>query len=353
MRYFSVCSGIEAASVAWKPLGWQPVAFAEIEKFPSLVLKHHYPNVPNIGDMRNALKKELHADFDLLVGGTPCQSFSIAGDRTGLDDPRGALALVFCKIAAKYRPRWVVWENVPGALTAEGGEAFASITQALAQLGYHLAYRVLDAQYVRVDGYPRALPQRRRRVFLVGCLGDATRASQVLFDRESVFGGSAPSRYPQEEVARRLQGSAGGSSLAFGGNDTSGPITVATARNAHGGPHGRLDFESETFIVDKTLAFHARQDPDFGEVTHPLDTDGTSIGIFTHGRVRRLTPLESERLQGFPDHYTNIPMTKVRKKIEVTEYPKDGPRYKAIGNSMAVPCMRWIGQRIQLVETLP
>src|SRR5688572_27874545 len=132
MRYLSVCSGIEAASVAWHPLGWTPLAFSEIEKFPSAVLAHHYPAVPNLGDMTR-FKEWDCAAFDLLVGGTPCQSFSVAGLRKGLDDPRGSLMLVYLAIADRYRPRWLVWENVPGVLSSDEGRAFGSLLGGLAE----------------------------------------------------------------------------------------------------------------------------------------------------------------------------------------------------------------------------
>ena len=162
MKYLSVCSGIEAATVAWHELGWEPIAFAEADKFPSRVLAHHYPDVPNLGDMTK-FKEWPDATFDVLVGGTPCQSFSVAGLRKGMDDPRGNLALTYLAIADRYRPQWVVWENVPGVLSSNGGRDFGSFVGALGKLGYGWAYRVLDAQYFGVA-------QRRRRVFVVGCL---------------------------------------------------------------------------------------------------------------------------------------------------------------------------------------
>ncbi len=222
MRYASVCSGIEAATVAWHPLGWEPVAFSEIEWFPSAVLKHHYPDVPNLGDMTRyrdwGLKR---GSAQLIVGGTPCQSFSVAGLRKGLDDPRGNLALVFLGLVDHLRPSWVVWENVPGVCSSTSGEPasappdrvgvghgeqvvdeceydetsdFGCFLAALAELGYGWAYRVLDAQYVRVDGFGRAVPQRRRRVFVVGYSGDWRRAAAVLFERESLSGHPPPRR---------------------------------------------------------------------------------------------------------------------------------------------------------------
>ena len=157
MKYGSICSGIEAASVAWSQLGWQCEFVSEIEPFPCAVLKHHHPNVPNYGDMTKHENWPKH-DIDVLVGGTPCQAFSVAGLRAGLADPRGNLTLVFLSIVEQYRPRWVVWENVPGVLS-DGTGAFGSFLGGLANIGYGFAYRVLDAQYF-------GLAQRRKRVFV-------------------------------------------------------------------------------------------------------------------------------------------------------------------------------------------
>ena len=186
MKYLSVCSGIEAASVAWRPLGWEAVGFSEIERFPNMVLEHHYPDVPNFGDM-NEHKEWPNTNPDVLVGGTPCQSFSVAGLRQGMADPRGNLALVYLAVAERQRPRWLVWENVPGVLSSHGGRDFGSFLGALAELGYGFAYRVLDAQYFGV-------PQRRRRVFVVGHLGDWRRAAEVLFEPQSMQGHPPPRR---------------------------------------------------------------------------------------------------------------------------------------------------------------
>ncbi len=187
MRYLSVCSGIEAASVAWHHLGWTPVGFSEIEPFPAAVLAHRFPNVPNYGDMTKYEQWPLQpGSIDVLVGGTPCQSFSVAGLRKGLEDPRGNLMLTYLAIAARLRPRWIVWENVPGVLSSNGGRDFGTFLGALGELRYGFAYRVLDAQYVRVGRWPRAVPQRRRRVFVVGCLGDGAAAAEVLALREGL-----------------------------------------------------------------------------------------------------------------------------------------------------------------------
>jgi DNA (cytosine-5)-methyltransferase 1 len=194
MRYLSLFSGIEAATVAWKPLGWKPLGFAEIAKFPSAVLKYHYPDVPNFGNVENFKEWPDLGTVDVVVGGSPCQSFSVAGLRKGMDDPRGNLALVYLGVANRYRPKWIVYENVPGLLSSNKGRDFGSFLGAMGELGYGWAYRVLDTQYVRVDGFGRAIPQRRRRVFVVGYLGDWRRAAAVLFDRESLLGNSPPRR---------------------------------------------------------------------------------------------------------------------------------------------------------------
>jgi DNA (cytosine-5)-methyltransferase 1 len=445
MRYLSVCSGIEAATVAWHPLGWSPVGFAEVERFPSEVLAHHYGSnlpgeplsrnpPPNFGDITK-FREWPDATVDVLVGGTPCQSFSVAGLRGGLADPRGNLALVYLAIAERYRPQWLVWENVPGVLSSGEGRDFGSFLGGLGELGYGFAYRVLDAQFCRVDGFGRAVPQRRRRVFVVGHLGDWRRAAAVLFDAASLRGDPAPRREAGAGIAvGTLAGTspgggwrvgadeaAAGQLVAFGGNNTSGPLDVATAVNAHGGPCGRMDFESETFVCAPSLtsnpygdhesregllvahalraegfdasedgtgrgtpivpiAFNSREDPavtrDISGAlgsSHPqaqaiaFDLRGRVGGsqfegphetaniraasggssrsyLATQWAVRRLTPLECERLQGFPDGYTAIP----RKNGPAA----DDPRYKALGNSMAVNCMRWIGLRIEAAERI-
>jgi DNA (cytosine-5)-methyltransferase 1 len=220
MRYGSVCSGIEAATSAWHSLGWTPQWFSEIEPFPSAVLAHHYPNVPNMGDMTKFKEWKLDDStaIDVLVGGTPCQSFSVAGLRKGLDDPRGNLMLTYLAIARKYRPKWLVWENVPGVLSSAGGEDFASLLRGMGELGYGFAYRVLDAQYFGVA-------QRRRRVFVVGCLGDWRAAAAVLFERHSLSGHPAPSRkarqsppgFFESSLAQYRQADVGGTLKASGG----------------------------------------------------------------------------------------------------------------------------------------
>ena len=451
-QYGSVCSGIEAATVAWHSLGWRAAWFAEIEPFPSAVLAYRWPEVPNLGDMTKLARQVLAGSIaapDVLVGGTPCQAFSVAGMRAGLDDPRGQLTIKYVELADAVdhvRPAGdecvIVWENVPGVLS-DKGNAFGCFLGALVGESDALqpsggkwtdagcvygpkrtaAWRVLDAQYF-------GLAQRRRRVFVVASARKGFDPAAVLFEPEGVRRDTAPRRGEGQDIACTLDartegggfpgtdGATGGHVVAppawpkvFGGNNTSGPIDVAPARNACASASGRMDFESEAFIV------HGTQDPcvstdtafalgrnNGGENavfaiqagalrTNPLSgPDGVgvqadhaytlearaevqAVAVALRGReggataelgddlagtlrasagggdkahalissaVRRLTPVECERLQGFPDDYTLIPW---RNKPAV-ECP-DGPRYKAIGNSKAVPVVRWIGRRIK------
>ncbi|ECZ6746343.1 Dam family site-specific DNA-(adenine-N6)-methyltransferase [Salmonella enterica] len=471
MRYGSVCSGIEAASVAWESLGWQPAWFAEIEAFPSAVLAHHWPDVTNLGDM-TGIAAAVHAGDveapDVLVGGTPCQAFSIAGLRYGLADKRGQLSLSYVELANaiddKRRERGeeeaiTVWENVPGVLSSKDN-AFGCFIGALAGESCELqpaggkwpnagcvygpsrivSWRVLDAQFFGVA-------QRRRRVFVVASARKEFNPAEVLFEFDSMRRDTPPRREPQTTVTTDTgSGVEGGSHwdnpanphptlnqsnniggigasnqevfsqrgamlvsgnysdisrtllakendstaedldtyiLAYGGGNTGGNIDVATACTAHG---VRMDFDTETFAV------HGTQDPDTNhELAHTLGrnhgqenaiitepytiairgreegstvevrNDGTANALLTPNggragmgvgavgwgmQVRRLTPVECERLQGFPDNHTLISW----RGKDAADCP-DGQRYKAIGNSMAVPVMRWIGERI--AEALP
>lgn len=442
MKYLSVCSGIEAASAAWMPLGWKPVAFSEIEPFPCSVLAHHHPDVPNWGDMTR-FEEWPDESIDLLCGGTPCQSFSVAGLRKGLADPRGNLMLTFGAIAAKYRPRWLVWENVPGVLSSNGGRDFGSFLGLLGELGYGFAYRVLDAQYVRVESHPRAVPQRRRRVFVVGHSGGLwQRAAAVLFERESLRGHPAPRRETREGVAgtlsARTQGGGGlGTDFELGGGLVShalrgegfdasedgtgrGTPLVPVGVTIHGTDPtvqkvasldevaqclrartpGNIDNSSTTVVMQpvsfaiqagalrtnplsgpdgigvqadhayklearaevQAVFLHANKGRPGGRqsahtemvsvkpLVETLTTDGhAQSAVFTPAmQVRRLTPTDAERLMGFPDGYTAIPW----RKKPASECP-DGPRYKSLGNSWAVNCARWIGERIEQVEGIP
>ena len=337
MRYGSVCSGVEAATAAWHPLGWTPQWFSEIDKFPSAVLSHHYPQVPNYGDMTQYKDWPTNGKpIDLLVGGTPCQSFSVAGLRKGLDDPRGNLMLTYLAMAEHLRPKWLVWENVPGVLSSNGGRDFGTFLTALGQIGYGFAYRVLDAQYFGVA-------QRRKRVFVVGYLGDWRRAAAVLFERESMSGHPAPSREAGQKAAPTVTQ---GAPFSRTGNErVEAEAVVAQCLTTRTG--SAYDPTTETLPI----AFGAQNSAHQGasvstEVTPTLDKSKTPA-VMNDLQVRRLTPTECERLQGFPDNFTQIPW-----RNKPAEDCPDAPRYKAMGNSMAVPVMRWIGERIQNVEEL-
>ena len=488
MKYGSVCSGIEAASVAWHDLGWEPQWFSEIEQFPSEVLKHRFPDVPNLGDMTQLTQNPTFNErsIDLLVGGTPCQSFSVAGLRKGLADPRGNLMLTFLALADAKKPKWIVWENVPGVLSSNGGRDFGTFLGALGELGYGFAFRTLNAEYFGV-------PQRRRRVFVVGYLGDWRVAAAVLFERESLQGNIKPSRKKREEVTANAQGSVGeaGDVSCVGGNIS--PTVTSKWKTGYGGPSGSNETGNMVYaptVIDRAafnqgenaqyeprieagetmsslvakgphavaqpIAFEPgkmqrlgygysdngtsptlRSEPGDNQlavaqpiaiqdvrpiekaqngrgwnddgtsytvdtkatqgvaqpivvdwrtaqvdqgITQTLKTDlakmsGPCIAVDTYNQtinehtsqtigssasdvnhygavlhsmaIRRLTPKECERLQGFPDDWTKVPY----RNKEADQCP-DGPRYKACGNSMAVPVMRWIGQRIQYVENL-
>lgn len=554
MKYISIFSGIEAATVAWQPLWWEPLAFSEIDPFPSTVLQHHYPNVPNLGDITKIDWRPYVGAADIVVGGSPCQSFSVAGKREGL---AGASGLMFEYIRAvrELRPRWFVWENVPGAFTSERGEAYRQLLSEMDALGYGLAWRVLDAQFFGVA-------QRRERVFLVGSLG-TMRCAEVLFERESLSWDHQSSRQKRQALTDEAQGCVGEADHDSGrltpgetqsrrvyptsgvyptlstreksgqnqesvftqfGDDIAGTLTarydsspcvdrganvvvderdkVFLCQTAQTGSNGKLvkqddvmntldrtnstavaalDFnptdarlryahddvsqtltaragtggnqvplvqvqplvfnpnagitekgggfalsedvtptlktdhnpavafasnqrdevrelevagalaaqpgiKQQTYIcradgqanamtsvnLAPTLTSHAKKDP---PLIYPAEDEPVTLQIhggkpgggkgaliqratlsthniqtpITGGRekrgltVRRLTPRECERLQGFPDDYTDIPY---RNK----EHAPDGPRYKALGNSMAVPVMRWIGERIRTVE---
>ena len=481
MKYLSVCSGIEAASKAWEPIGWEPVAFSEIEPFPSAVLKHHWPKVPNLGDMSKYEQWNIQSgSVDLLVGGTPCQSFSVAGLRQGLKDPRGNLMLTYLAIAERLKPRWLVWENVPGVLSSNGGKDFGSFLGALGELGYEWAYRVLDAQWFGVA-------QRRRRVFVVAHLGKGNLAAKVLFESESVRRDTAPSREARKGIATNVAPSLTASNDPSRSPQSSevtqqvNAVMQAIAERevcgclsdgAHmgGGLNGQDAYSGRIMAVANAIPIHDqatrnagkrgdKQDgkgnglgvgkpgdpcptltkgdkhavlyenhPNDSRVTGPHDvapscvsrygTGGGNVPLVQEGvdlynqaltgdvhcplrtagghgapaalvqeaiafepgiatregsdsrfvkelsptlrkemgdnqvavsdnrmAVRRLTPRECERLQGFPDDHTMIPW-----RNKPADQCPDGPRYKALGNSMAVPCMAWIGKRIDAVE---
>lgn len=477
LRYLSVCSGIEAATQAWHPLGWTCAGVSEIEPFPRAVLEHRLGavpvefdehqwregsnTIPLFGDFTK-IEKHHVGPIDLLVGGTPCQSFSVAGKRAGLDDPRGNLTLEFLALAKRLRPRWIVWENVPGVLSHDEGRTMGTFLRLVGECGFRWAYRVLDAQYVRVGRFGRAVPQRRRRVFLVGYSGaGGVDPHAVLFDRESLRGDPAPRREAGQRAAPTLAArTRGGGGLgadfdcdggliahdvastlnaAFGSKlgledqhinsgaplfvvhalrgegfdaseDGTGrgtpivPVAIqerAVSENPKAGPDGKgsrddgAAYTLEARSTAQAVAFAENSRAELrlcggdGQVSAQLTTGGGKAGqgtpcvafqergrsdgrtvehqvevayaltapngggraqernIVHDWRVRRLTPTECARLQGFPDDWCRIPW-----RGKPAEQCPDGPQYKAYGNSKAINVVTWIGERIAAVEAI-
>ena len=404
MRYISLFSGIEAASVAWGPLGFEPVAFSEIDPFPKAVLAHHYPGVPDLGDITKIDWSGYAGSADIVVGGSPCQSFSIAGTRAGLDGASG-LMWEYVRAVRELRPEWFVWENVPGALSSSHGEDFRCLLESMDELGYGLAWRVLDAQFFGVA-------QRRRRVFLVGHLGDQ-RAGEILFEPESLRWDTTSSREKRKTLTRRTEtrtGTPGGDCLTPWDTQSrrvyrsdgvyptldaradsspcadrgmnviafmpdNGPKVRSLAILKEISPTLKTDHNPAVYCasdsgtnsaigldIAPTLTVHDSRSASYVSLPKTLQvrsgkagggkgalvqddmsatlTCGVQQTLFPgNGSVRRLTPVECERLQGFPDDWTDIP-------YRGKPHAPDSARYKALGNSMAVPVMRWLGRRI-------
>lgn len=339
MRYISLFSGIEAATVAWEPLGWKPVCFAELDPFPCAVLEHRYPDVPNVGDVTKVNWKKFKGKCDVVVGGSPCQSFSVAGKREGLSGESG-LMFEYVRAVREVRPRWFLWENVPGALSSEGGEAFRQLLSEMDKLGYGLAWRVLDAQFFGVA-------QRRRRVFLVGRLG-ACPPVEVLFEPEGMRGDHPSSREKRQELAAAAERGASSAGFKFHQGAGAGNIGWESEQS----PTCTADWHNPAVCiavaVDPVICMaddNAKAAID-EDMCGSLKVGGSAPSI-AQGRmvVRRLTPKECERLQGFQDDWTKVPY-----RGKPAEECPDGPRYKAIGNSFAVPVVRWIGERIAMAD---
>jgi DNA (cytosine-5)-methyltransferase 1 len=373
--YGSVCSGIEAATVAWRDLGWRAAWFAEIDPFARAVLAHRYPEVRNLGDFTQITAGAAGA-VDLLVGGTPCQAFSLAGDRRGLADPRGNLTWEFLELVDRLRPRWLLFENVPGILSIDHGRTFGTFLRTLAKLGYGVSYRVLDAQYFGV-------PQRRRRVFVVGHLGNWQAAAAVLLERGCMRRNPAPRRKTEHASAADAAGSPGAPGggvtrrpIGFSCKDSGQGAAIDLAPTLRGMPHTashpNAGGQVAAVIFEARYARNGRGAPDV--LAPPLKAQSGTSGrgdgaplLATRATVRRLTARECERLQGFPDDFTLVPNYRQRLKGQevalVAEYlglpvatvarwgvTPDGPRYRALGNSIAVPCMKWIGARLDCVD---
>lgn len=434
MRYLSLFSGIEAATVAWKPLGWECVGFSEIEPYPCSLLAHHYPNIPNLGDVTKITEQQIKdlGDFDLVVFGSPCQDLSVAGARKGFQDgTRSNLfyeAMRVIDYARKHcNTRFALWENVPGAFSSNKGADFTAVVREMAGLsnldtpknGWGntgaavgenglLEWRVLDAQYF-------GLAQRRKRVFAILDTGDWANRPPILFEQESVRGNTPPSRETGQGIAADTQTGVGVQALPINTMTCQGrpsdngrmgdgigksidPSPTLSTRHHHAVAYGfdsrwynqtpkelcptltATDYKEAKGVISIAGNIIGRSPQNGGngngfdeEVCYTLTTadrhavafgiGGQDIGHCLRSNasradkpssttyvveiptsiIRRLTPTECERLQGFPDSYTQIPY-----RNKPTEQCPDSPRYKALGNSMAVPVMQWIGRRIDI-----
>jgi len=378
-KYLSLFSGIEAASVAWKDFGWSCVGVSEIDPFPCEVLKNRFPNVPNLGDITKITEEQLndlkhrHGGIDIVVGGSPCQSFSLAGKRLGLKDPRGNLMFEYCRVVRAVLPKYFIWENVIGALSSNGGKDFSSLIGEMVDIGYSLCWRVLDAQHFGV-------PQRRRRVFLVGSLGENNRAFDILFEQEGITRDLVSCRKARENNPHPVEGSIGNDSPQIAYNITFNDANGRRKDRPHGGCYINetntsnaitTGGVSDTRIVESVGEYYEHHQQD-SRIKGPKNIGSTVTAMYGTGggntplvlesqsemagiapsvnemrgsdavrltaKVRRLTPLECERLQGFPDNWTEISYRgKSKEKCPMSS------RYKALGNSMAVPVMRFIG----------
>ena len=400
MRYLSLFSGIEAATQAWQPLGWECVGVSEIEPFPCAVLAHHYPDVPNLGDVTKITEQQIKdlGQIDLVVFGSPCQNLSVAGNRKGFDGEQSSLFYDSIRIIQYARKhcgaRFALWENVPGAFSSNKGADFAAVVEQMAGLsdvdvptnGWGkegaavgenglLEWSVLDAQWF-------GLAQRRKRVFAIVDFGDWASRPPILLERESLRGDPAPSRETRESVAADVGASAtkrGFDKQRIGQYADNNVASTCAARDykdatdlvvepvaypintmtCQGRPsdNGRMGLglgdngdpcPTITSAHSHAVAFALNNDttPKFCEelsMTLKIGGQGGSNAIVSTGSVvRRLTPKEAERLQGFPDNFTQIPY----RNKSADDCP-NGVRYKALGNSMAVNVMVWIGQKIQ------
>lgn len=383
MKYLSVCDGIGAAHVAWEPLGWTCSGASEIAKFPIAVVKHRRPHIAHLGNMLNYHDWNIErGSIGLVCGGTPCQDYSIAGSRAGMAGERGGLTGTFVGIIEAIRPEWVVWENVVGVHSSNEGRDFAAFLSGLAGIGYGWSYRVLDAEFTRVDGYPRAIPQRRRRVWVVAhSSGRWQYPFAVLQERQILSWHAPPRREAGEAVAGTLKACAGKSGARNGAEEADNLIVVDTqqitsvtnrSKCEPGEPaptisrgsslivlaSSQTNAEASSVVSPTLLASHERavlirmRQGKPGGGKGALVSDDTSLTLatandqtlITSRSVRALTPIEYERLFGFPDDYTLVPW---RRKMA-----SDTVRYRALGNSWTINQARWIGMRIEQVRAI-
>ena len=398
--FFSCFSGIEAASVAWKDLGWHCAGLSEIDPFANAVLAHHYPQTKNYGSITEFKSWGIEpGSIDLLIGGSPCQAFSRAGLQQGLADPRGQLSLCFLAAVNHWKPRWVIWENVPGVLGSNNGRDFATFLFALQQCGYGFAYRILDA---KGTGRPEPIPQRRRRVFLVAAADGWQKPAKILFEPESLSWNpdqGAPERVTAAKTfgtgfdeasragrihfrkSRRAQSATDFETWTESGHtntlnlfdlgDTRTTSAIVEseavlyenhaqdsrvkecktvspticAKFGTGGGNTPLVREVITFQPGN-LVRRAGANPSNSFVTTLKASSGDQTPHIAEIHcVRRLHPIEAERLQGFPDNHTQIPW-----KGKPADKCPEAPRFKCVGNSMAVPVIRLLGERIAKIE---
>lgn len=340
MWFGSLFTGIGGFDLGFERAGMQCAWQVEIDNAATKILERHWPGVQRYRDVRGCGRHNL-APVDLVCGGFPCTDVSVAGRRAGLAGKQSGLWFEFHRILEELRPGWVIIENVPGLLSSAGGRDFATILQGLAECGYLAAWRVLDAQYF-------GLAQRRHRVFLVASLGDG-RATQVLFECEGMPGDTQACREAGQEVAAM---SDRGTDGRGGYNDMNRcgvfvPYGLDSRNN-------RLDGESQTFVVGSLQAHSERHGHAMstqqaaeagqllaynwqsgGDVRLSLGLPNLSANQVPAVGVRRLTPIECERLMGFPDGFT--------------DRQSDSARYRQLGNSVAIPVVEWIGRRIMKV----
>ena len=312
MKYASLFSGIEAASVAWKTFNMNPVFFSEVDDFCSSVLKKRFPSVPNLGDIKHLNEHELYNNckLDLIIGGSPCQDFSTAGKSKGLNGENGKLTLEFCKVLDRKKPQWFVWENVTGVISCQKGESFRRIISEFAAIGYGVSWRVLDSQFFGV-------PQKRRRVYVVGYLGAWEPTREVLFEQESLLGFSGENRKKRKKSSAKNTPS------------TEKTSSGLMAYSSSGRGEGKVDLRFTESGIANTVT---------------TSNGSKSMNMVNEGRIRILTPREREALMGLPKDWTKVKF-KNKKLSEI-----DAERFKAIGNSMAVPVIRYLGKRILMVD---
>ena len=379
MKFLSICSGIESASIAWESIGYECIGVSEIEPFRSAVLQYHYPEVKNYGDFTQIEKKDIGGKSpDVLVGGTPCATFSVAGLREGIKSDRGNLALEFIRLTKRINPTWILWENVPGVLSSNGGKDLASFLGGLAELGYGFAYRVLDTQYIRTQRFPRAIPQMRRRIFVVGHSRNWRNPAKVLFDGEALSWNPPPRREKREENTRTIthrltrsdqytQDDIAGTIAARDYKSATDLVAIASGHsksngsglNQNGAMYTITANDHHSVLVrnpnnSPCVVFEPRS-PDGGAPRVRKDEVSPTLNAMTGGNrqpcvarntiVRRLTPLECERLQGLPDNYTQIPYRgKPKEECPVSK------RYEACGRAMSINVMEGLGTRIKEVH---